>query len=237
MSTPNAGAVLTYSLTNNAGGRFAINGNTGQVTVANGSLLDYGSATSHAITVRVTDEGNASQSGMSFDKAFTINVTNVNEAPTNATLTGGSVAENAANGTVVGTVAGVDPDAGATLSYSLTNNAGGRFAINAGTGQLTVANGSLLDFESATSHAITVRVTDQGGLTFDKPFTINVANVTGVTLTGTDPVDDTLTGTNEEDTLSGLGGNDTLNGLGGNDTAMAAPAPTWRCSAASARTT
>ena len=150
---PNAGAVLTYSLTNNAGGRFAINGNTGQVTVANGSLLDYESATSHAITVRVTDEGNASQSGMSFDKTFTINVTSVNAAPTNATLTGGSVAENAANGTVVGTVAGVDPDAGATLSYSLLNSAGGRFAINASTGQLTVANGSLLDFESATSHA------------------------------------------------------------------------------------
>ena len=63
-----------------------------------------------------------------------------------------------------------------------------------------------------------MRVTDQGGLTFDKTFTINVTNVTGVTLTGTDPVDDTLTGTNEEDTLSGLGGNDTLNGLGGNDT-------------------
>ncbi|MEY9136505.1 hypothetical protein ACVMII_005402 [Bradyrhizobium diazoefficiens] len=64
-----------------------------------------------------------------------------NHAPTNATLSGGSVAENAGNGTAVGTVAGVDPDAGAVLSYSLTNNAGGRFAINAATGQITVARG------------------------------------------------------------------------------------------------
>ena len=97
-------------------------------------------ATSHDVTVRVTDQG-----GLTFDKAFTINVTNVNEAPTNATLTGGTIAENAANGTVVGTVAGVDPDAGATLSYSLTDNAGGRFAINSTTGQITVANGTLLE--------------------------------------------------------------------------------------------
>src|SRR5204863_135351 len=112
---PDAGATLTYSLTGTAGGRFAINATTGQITVANGSLLDYETATSQTITVRVTDQG-----GLTFDKNFTIGVTNVNEAPTNATLSGGSVAENATNGTVVGTVAGVDPDAGSTLTYSLT---------------------------------------------------------------------------------------------------------------------
>ena len=54
-------------------------------------LLDYESATSHAITVRVTD-----QAGLTFDKTFTIKVTNINEAPTNATLSGGTVAENSA---------------------------------------------------------------------------------------------------------------------------------------------
>ena len=86
---------------------------------------------------------------------LTITVSDVNEAtnqaPSNATLTGGSIAENASNGTVVGTIAGVDPDAVATLTYSLTVNAGGRFAINSTTGQLTVANGALLDYESAAS--------------------------------------------------------------------------------------
>ncbi len=217
---PDAGATLSYSLTNNAGGRFAINASTGQLTVANGSLLDYETATSHAITVRVTDQG-----GLTFDRAFTINVTNVNDAPSDATLSANSVAEGAPIGTVVGTVTGYDQDAGATLTYSLAGNAGGRFAINPTTGQLTVANPSMLDYESATSHAITVRVTDQGGLTFDQAFTINVTNVTGVTLVGTEPSqnphfpggDDTLTGTGEGDTLSGLGGNDTLNGLAGSD--------------------
>ncbi|WP_311739901.1 cadherin domain-containing protein [Bradyrhizobium sp. CB1015] len=139
-----------------------------------------------------------------------------NHAPTNATLNGGSVAENEANGTVVGTVTGIDPDAGAVLSYSLTNNADGRFAINATTGEITVANAALLDYEAATSHDVTVRIVDQGGLSFDKMFTLSVTDVAGVTQNGTSAAD-TLTGTNEADTLNGLGGNDTLNGLGGND--------------------
>ena len=95
------------------------------ISVANGSLLDFESNTSHSMTVRVTDQG-----GLFIDKTFTIAVMDVNEAPSDATLTGGTVAENSANGTTVGTVTGTDPDAGAVLTYSLFDNAGGRFAIN-----------------------------------------------------------------------------------------------------------
>ena len=135
-------------------------------------LLDFETATSHGISVRVTD-----QAGLSFDRNFTIAVTNVNEAPTDEILTGGTIAENSANGTVVGSVGGIDPDAGAVLTYALIDNAGGRFAIDANTGVITVADGTLLDFETATSHGISVRVTDQGGLSFDKNFTIAVTNM------------------------------------------------------------
>lgn len=153
-------------------------------------------------------------------------------APRGTTLTGDAVAENATNGTVVGTVAGVDPDADAVLTYTLTNDADGRFAIDATTGQITVANAALLDYESAASHSVAVRVTDQGGLSFDKAFTISIANVSG-TLTG-GSADDALVGSPEEDMISGLGGNDNLEGgLGpdvldggsGTDTASYAGAP------------
>jgi hypothetical protein len=98
-------------------------------------------------------------------------------APHGATLMGDAVAENAINGTVVGTVAGVDPDADAVLTYTFTNDAGGRFAIDATTGQITVADGTLLDYETATSHSVVVRVTDQTGLKFDKAFILNVTDV------------------------------------------------------------
>ncbi len=47
---------------------------------------------------------------------------------------GFTIAENSANGTVVGTVLTSDPDASNTYTYSLVNSASGRFAINATTG-------------------------------------------------------------------------------------------------------
>ena len=56
-------------------------------------------------------------------------------------------------------------DAGDTASFTLIDDAGGRFAIVGN--ELRVANGSLLDFEADTSHEIGVRVTDGGRLAFE----------------------------------------------------------------------
>jgi hypothetical protein len=213
---PDAGATLTYTLTNDAGGRFAINATTGIVTVANGSLLNYEAATSHSVVVRVTDQG-----GLTFDKTFTIGVTNVNEAPTGATLSGGgALFDNSVNGTVAGTVTGVDPDAGSVLSYALTNSAGGLFAINATTGVITLANAALLT-PGASSPQVTVRVTDQGGLTFDQVLTLSVLPSV---ITGTSG-NDTLTGNSTYTTLIGLGGNDRLVAGSGGATAAYTGAP------------
>ncbi len=88
-----------------------------------------------------------------------------------------SIDESSANGSHVGFVTTQDPDAGETFSYSLTDSAGGRFAVNASTGEITVADGSLLDYESSTSHNITVRVTDSGGLTYDEVLTVQVKDL------------------------------------------------------------
>jgi VCBS repeat-containing protein len=70
-----------------------------------------------------------------------------------------------------------DVDSGDAFTYTLVDTAGGRFAVNSSTGMVTVANGSLLDFESATSHNITVRATDLAGATFDKVMNVQVTNV------------------------------------------------------------
>ncbi|HMS84765.1 MAG TPA: DUF4347 domain-containing protein [Nitrospira sp.] len=169
---PDARDTKTYSLTDTAGGRFAINASTGVITVADGSLLNYEHAASHNLTVQVTDSG-----GASYRERFTINLTNVNEGPTDLSLSANSVAENARTGTVVGTVTGTDPDARDTKTYSLTDTAGGRFAINASTGVITVADGSLLNYEHAASHNLTVQVTDSGGASYRERFTITLTNV------------------------------------------------------------
>ena len=165
---PDAGNSHTFSLVDDAGGRFQIVGDALQVL--DGALLDFESAASYAVTVRVTD------GGLFVDKTFTIDVGDVNEAPTAIALSASVVAEGAATDTVVGTLQGiVDPDAGDSHTFSLVDNAGGRFKL-VGTA-LQVADGTLVDFEGAASHAVTVRVTDAAGLFYDEIFTVDVTDV------------------------------------------------------------
>ncbi|WP_345193225.1 Ig-like domain-containing protein [Kistimonas scapharcae] len=91
-------------------------------------------------------------------------------------LSGNRVSEGASNGTVVGKAVATDIDTGDTLTYSLVDDAGGRFAIDGNTGTITVANSSLLDFETATSHTVRVRVVDAGGLSSEQDIAISVVN-------------------------------------------------------------
>ena len=170
---PDAADSASYALTDDAGGRFTIDGSTGEITVADGSLLDYETATSHDLTVQVTDSG-----GLTYTETFTITVNDRSDsAPSDLTLSGSSVDENSANGTVVGTLAATDPDAGETFAYALIDDAGGRFVVDPASGEVTVADGSLLDFESATSHSVTAQVTDSTGLTYTETFSITVGDV------------------------------------------------------------
>lgn len=80
-----------------------------------------------------------------------------------------------APGTIVANLTAVDADGDAGV-FSLVNDAGGRFKITTG-GQLQVSNGALLDYEAAASHQVVVRVTDAGGLFYDKTFTVSLRNV------------------------------------------------------------
>ncbi len=99
-------------------------------------------------------------------------------AVSDSNVAANQVAENAANGTVVGLVAlATDPDGGDTVSYSLDDNAGGRFAVNTITGVVTVADGTLLDRETASSHNITVRATSTDLSSSNRIFTISVLPV------------------------------------------------------------
>ena len=127
-----------------------------------------------ALDVRVTA---TDPHGGRVDETFTLTTANTNDTPHDLALDNASVDENAANGTVIGQATGSDADSGDTLTYSLADDAGGRFAIDSATGQITVADGSLLNHEAADSHDVTVRVTDVAGDTYDETFTINVGDV------------------------------------------------------------
>ncbi len=188
-ATDRATDTLTYSLVDNAGGRFAVDAVTGVLTAT--GPLDYEATSSYTIVARVTDQG-----GLSTETTLTIGVTNVNEAPTNLALTGGSVAENSAAGTVAGTVSASDAEPGA-LTYSLVDNAGGRFAVDAATGVVTTT--AAFDFEATTGFTIIARATDAGGLSSDATLSIGVTNVneapTNLALTGGSVAENSAAGT------------------------------------------
>ncbi|MBA4192194.1 MAG: hypothetical protein C0467_29835, partial [Planctomycetaceae bacterium] len=182
------GPTVTFRLTDDAGGRFAIDTTAGIITVADGSLLNFETATSHTVTVEASDGA-----GGTSTQTFTIDVTNADPgAVTDADVTTNTVVEGAAVGTVVGVTATAADVNGPTVTYSLTNNAGGRFAIDATTGVITVADASLLNFETATSHTITVQTSDGQGGTSTADFIIAVANANPGPVTDADAATNTV---------------------------------------------
>src|SRR5207244_2561908 len=127
-----------------AGGRFAIDASTGVVTVANASLLDYETATSHNITVHAADA-----SGAFTAQTFTIAVTDV--APSVTSGASASTPENVSTATAVYTTTATDPDAGTTLVYSISGGLDAAlFNINSSTGAVTFKVSP--DFEAPTDN-------------------------------------------------------------------------------------
>ena len=128
-------------------------------------------ATSHAFTVQASDGTNTAT------RPVTLTVTDVNDVtPSFTSGTTASAAENVSTATVLYTAAATDPDTVGTLTYSLTDDDGGRFEINASTGAVTLADGQALDYETATSHAFTVQASD-GTNTATRPVTLTVTDV------------------------------------------------------------
>ena len=178
---PDAGNTFTYSLVSGTGSTdntsFSISGSTLQTA----AIFNYEAKNSYSIRLRTTDQG-----GLWFEKTFTISVTNVNETPTDITLSASSVAENQSVGTAVGTLGTADPDAGNTFTYSLVSGTGSTDNASFAIAGNTLQTAAIFNFEAKSSYSIRVRTTDQGGLWFEKTFTISVLNVAEVapTITG-----------------------------------------------------
>ena len=89
-----------------------------------------------------------------------------------------SVAESAEAGSPIGAVLATDADTGTTFSqWRIDSDPSGKFVIDPATGVVSLAAGATLDFETLTSHTITVSVYD--GYTRSAPgaVTIEVTNV------------------------------------------------------------
>ena len=174
---------LIYSLApdGDPSGRFEVK--NGVLKLIDGVSLDYETATSYTVTVRVSD----GHGGLK-DQAFTIDVQNVVVEPANRNpdlltfddgTTVATVIENVA-GATLGILKGHDPDSydpANSLIYSLApdGDPSGRFEVK--NGVLKLIDGVSLDYETATSYTVTVRVSDGHGGFKDQAFTIDVQNV------------------------------------------------------------
>ena len=170
-ATDPEGVSLAYSLVGDSSS-FEIDETSGELFYI-GSGEDFESGTTRfPLTVRASDGSETA------DVTVTVNVTDVNEAPTfgqeGYTF---ALAENADGSTdrvSLGTVAATDPE-GVTLAYSLIGDSGS-FQIDATSGELFYA-GSGEDYETGTTRfTLTVRASD-GSETTDSTVTVNVTDV------------------------------------------------------------
>ena len=174
---PAAGNTLSYAITGgNTGSAFAIDSATGEITVANSAALDFETTPTFNLMVQVTDDGTPN---LNDTATVTINVTDLNETPTDILPNSFSVNENidTTGGHSVGTLTASDPDSGETFSYAIVGGAdAGLVSIGgAGSDELILTDG-VLDAEAQGSYQVIVRVTDSGtpGLTYYETLTITV---------------------------------------------------------------
>jgi len=145
VGTVSADGSGVFSITSQTpAGALNIDPSTGELTVADADLFDY--ETNPVITATISVEG-AANTG-----TVTVNLNDLNELSVqdlNVTID-----ENPTNGQVVGTVLA---DGDGTFSFSITSQTpSGALNIDANTGELTVADATLFDFE--TNPVITVNI-------------------------------------------------------------------------------
>ena len=169
---PDAGNTFTYTLVAGTGdgdnGSFSISGSN----LLTAAIFNYEVKSNYSIRVQSADQG-----GLFTQKVFAINVSNVNETPTNILLSSTNIAENLPAGTKVGHFTTQDPDFNSTFTYTLVAGTGsgdnGSFSIS-GSNLLSAA---IFNYEIKSNYSLRVQSTDQGSLSTQKVFAINVTNI------------------------------------------------------------
>jgi hypothetical protein len=171
---PDSGDSFTYTLVSGVGATNNANFNiTALGFLRNTTVFNY-EAITNPLSIRVETMDYA---GLTYEAIFEITITNVNETPTNISLSSSSISENIPTGTTVGTLSTTDVDSGDTFTYSLYDTL--NYPDNS---SFTITGTSLksavvFDYETKSSYSIRVRSTDAGGLTFTKTITITITNV------------------------------------------------------------
>ncbi len=164
------GGPLTYALTaGNTGGVFALDANSGMLTVA--GALDHATTPSYNLTLTATDAH-----GGTATTTVTVTVTDVPPAPVFGEASYAfTVAEDADAGTQLGTIRATVAG-GAAVTHRLTaGDPDAVWTLDATSGELKVAGA--LDYETAPSYQLTVEARRGPAAAAVVPVTITVTDV------------------------------------------------------------
>lgn len=143
--------------------RFAIDGD--QIVLLAGANTDYGTEPQINLQLTVT-----SATG-TLTRTVTVNVIDASDPSPVLTLSGDNVAENAAAGTVIGSLS---VNNGGPYTFAVIGDSADQLAV---IDNRLVAGAVPLDFESGSSRTVTIRATDGNGASFDTAVTITVGDV------------------------------------------------------------
>jgi hypothetical protein len=181
-----AGFSLTYAIVSgNVDNVFSANLYDGKLYISQSGVLNYAIRKTYTLVFSVTNVFSSSTSSL------TINIVEVNKAPSISDVQSFSIAENSLAGTLICTLLGTDPNSAdfGKLTYTIVNvfppSSMTPFVLNSTSGAFSVASGALLDFETTPTYTVTVRVTDSawdmvnvlGALTDDGLVVISLNNM------------------------------------------------------------
>jgi hypothetical protein len=171
-TSPDPAAIFAFSLACALPGVDDASFNILGTNLRTSAVFDRETKFTHNICIRVAD-----QAGRTYDKNFVITVNNLNEPPTNISLSNNAVDENQPLNTLVGVLTAADPDASASFTYSLACAIPGANDASFNILAASLRTSVIFDFETKSTYNICIRVTDQGELTYDKNFVITISNI------------------------------------------------------------
>lgn len=132
---------------------FALEAETGVISVSDPAALDFEQASTHLLQVQVTDSGQPPRSATSL---VMVTLTNVNEPPRSISLTASSVRENLL-GAVIGALSAQDPEPADTHVFSVDDH---RFEVVRG--QLKLKADAAVVRDESGQLAVSITATDSG---------------------------------------------------------------------------
>lgn len=144
---------------------FRIDGNVLRSAV----VYNFEEKDTYKVKIRTTDS-----KGGSYDEAFTIAVTDANDAPTAVIISNSQFSEHATEATPIGVLSSVDADATDEYRYNLVGSAADNalFLINGD----TLVTAASFDFEARDSYTVQVKTTDAAGATFTQTLSLQVTD-------------------------------------------------------------